>query len=296
MRNRNLFVVAVFLLVTSPALLAQQPPALGAVTPMTAPPEHSMQMPMHHGSEPDRMQMDCQAMTQTMQKMDASSKAMDDRMAILVGEMNKAKGSAKVERMAAVINELVTQRKQMRDEMAAMMPQMMNHQMQHMQSGMMGGMQSMADCPIMGGTASTKGAHHSDVMARGAKGMGFSQEKTTHHFILVDTGGRIEVTANDPSDAADIDAIRQHLTHIAGAFAQGDFALPMFIHDQTPPGVAEMKKLQKAITYRYEEIPRGARVVIITSDPAALKAVHDFLAFQIKDHQTGDPLTVQRGM
>ncbi|HYM59936.1 MAG TPA: hypothetical protein VEZ11_03470 [Thermoanaerobaculia bacterium] len=295
MRNRTLFVVA-FLLVISPALFAQQPPPAGTQTPMTAPPEHPMQMPMHHGSQPDSMKMDCQAMMQKMQKMQASSKAMDDRLATLVTEMNKARGSAKVDRMAAVISELVAQRKQMREDMTAMMPQMMNHQMQHMQSGMMGGMQSMADCPMMGDTASSKSDHHADVMTRGAKGMGFSQEKTTHHFILTDTGGRIEVTANDASDTTDIDAIRQHLTHIAGAFAQGDFALPMFIHDQTPPGVAEMKQLQKAITYRYEEVPRGARVVISTTNPAALKAVHDFLEFQIKDHQTGDPLTVQRGM
>jgi hypothetical protein len=157
---------------------------------------------------------------------------------------------------------------------------------------MMQKMQASSKASPTSGTS----AHQADVMARGATGMGFSQEKTTHHFILLDTGGRIEVTANDASDTADTDAIRQHLTHIAGAFARGDFALPMFIHDQTPPGVAEMKKLQKAITYRYEEIPRGARVVMSTNDPAALKAVHDFLEFQIKDHQTGDPLTIQHGM
>jgi len=68
------------------------------------------------------------------------------------------------------------------------------------------GMQSMADCPMMGDKASpTSGtsAHHADVMARGAKGMGFSQEKTTHHFILLDSGGRIEVIANDASDTAE---------------------------------------------------------------------------------------------
>ena len=95
--------------------------------------------------------MDCQAM---MDKMQASSKAMDDRLATFVDAMNKAKGSAKVDRMAAVINEMVAQRKQMRDDMAAMMPQMMNHMMQHMQSGMMSGMaQSMAACPMMKGSA-----------------------------------------------------------------------------------------------------------------------------------------------
>jgi hypothetical protein len=31
-------------------------------------------------------------------------------------------------------------------------------------------------------------------------------------------------------------------------------------------------------------------VRIVTHDSEALKAVHEFLAFQIKDHRTGDPV------
>jgi polyhydroxyalkanoate synthesis regulator phasin len=145
MRNAKVLLVAA-LLVTAPALFAQQPATANPPMPMPMQPGQSMQMPMQ---QPGQMQpMDCQAM---MQKMQASSKAMDDRLATLVDDMNKAKGSAKVDRVAAVVNEMVTQRKQMRDDMAAMMPQMMNHMMQHMQSGMMSGMQSMANCPMMKG-------------------------------------------------------------------------------------------------------------------------------------------------
>ena len=95
--------------------------------------------------------MDCEAM---MRKMQSSSKSMDDRLQPLIDEMNRAKGSAKVDRMAAVINELVSQRKQTRGQMMTMMPQMMGHMMQHMQSGMMGGIsQSMSGCPMMKGSA-----------------------------------------------------------------------------------------------------------------------------------------------
>jgi TusA-related sulfurtransferase len=208
-----------------------------------------------------------------MQKSQATA---DDRLSTLIKEMNEAKGSAKVDRMAAVINELVAQRK----EMQAAMPH------------------PMMDCPMMHDTSSQAGkqmdhaAHGADaMMSRGAKGMGFDQIKTTHHFALLETGGRIEVTANDAADNESISAIRMHLTHIASAFAKGDFDLPMFIHNQTPPGVPEMKRLQTAIHYRYQEIPRGARVVITTSDPTALDAVHQFLRFQIEEHKTGDPVT-----
>jgi hypothetical protein len=35
-------------------------------------------------------------------------------------------------------------------------------------------------------------------------------------------------------------------------------------------------------------------VDIVTTDAEALKAVHDFLRFQIADHKTGDPLTPRK--
>jgi hypothetical protein len=100
--------------------------------------------------------MDCQAM---MHEMHASGKAMDDRLQQLVAEMNRASGSARVDRMAAVINELVTQRTQMREQMMQMMPRMMNHMMQHMQSGMAS---SMMACPMMkhGAADKTPPAEH----------------------------------------------------------------------------------------------------------------------------------------
>jgi hypothetical protein len=95
----------------------------------------------------DAPAMNCEAM---MQEMHASSKAMDDRLQQLVDEMNKAKGSAKVDRVAAVVNELVTQRKQMREQMMTMMPKMMGHMSQHTHDGMMQGMAtSMEGCPMM---------------------------------------------------------------------------------------------------------------------------------------------------
>lgn len=42
---------------------------------------------------------------------------MDDRLRPLMDDMNKARGSVIVDRMAAVINELVAQRKQAREDM-----------------------------------------------------------------------------------------------------------------------------------------------------------------------------------
>jgi len=77
-------------------------------------------------------------------------------------------------------------------------------------------------------------------------------------------------------------------------FSEGNFEIPMFVHDQTPPGAAAMKQLKADISYKYVEIENGAKVVISSENPAAISAIHDFLAFQIKDHHTGDSLDVSR--
>ena len=131
MRQQWFLVTAIILLVGS-AVFAQQP----------APGMQGMQPPAARMDS-----MNCQAM---MEQMQASDKAMDDRLQPLIDDMNKARGSAKVDRMAAVINELVSQRKQMRENMKAMMPKMMGHMMQHMQSGMAKGMaEEMKTCPMM---------------------------------------------------------------------------------------------------------------------------------------------------
>lgn len=126
------------------------------------------------------------------------------------------------------------------------------------------------------------------VNERGDHAMGFSHEKTTHHFRLTAEGGSIEVTANDPGDAASQVQIRTHLSHIAKMFKEGDFSAPMFIHGEAPAGVPVMKRLQADITYSFETIEFGGRVRLATANPEAMDAIHSFLRYQIKDHQTGD--------
>lgn len=127
------------------------------------------------------------------------------------------------------------------------------------------------------------------VNERGDKAMGFSHEKTTHHFRLADDGGSIEVTANEASDSASLEQIKMHLSHIATMFKDGDFSTPMFTHGEVPPGVPAMTRLKSDITYKFEPIEHGGRVRITTANAEALAAIHEFLRYQIKDHQTGDP-------
>lgn len=133
----------------------------------------------------------------------------------------------------------------------------------------------------------TGGAHHLD--ARGRQVMGFDQQKTTHHFLLYEDGGAIDVSVKDAANTTDRDAIRSHLPHIAHLFAAGDFKAPMLVHDKKDvPGTKDLARLKDKITYTYVETPAGGRVNIVTTDKDAIAAVHAFLKFQIDDHKTGD--------
>jgi len=161
---------------------------------------------------------------------------------------------------------------------------------------------TMKDCPLheqhmaANKSAASGGSDQSESNAtlesRGNSAMGFEQSKTTHHFLLRPDGGIIHVQANDPHDTGNLSQIRKHLQHIAAAFSAGDFRIPRMVHDTIPPGTSTMKRFRGKIQYGYRETPTGACVVIKTEDPSALDAIHDFLRYQIRKHETGDPETI----
>jgi hypothetical protein len=144
--------------------------------------------------------------------------------------------------------------------------------------------QDMKSCPMH----KQKSEHQADVEKHGGQAMGFPPDKTTHHFVLTADGGAIEVTVNDAKDVENLQAIRSHLKQIAAMFSNGDFSVPMFVHSQVPPGVTELKDRRTEVRYSLEELPSGGLIRITTTNRDAINAVHDFFAFQIADHHTGD--------
>ena len=152
--------------------------------------------------------------------------------------------------------------------------------------------QDMQSCPMHKEHMKNSSQHQADVEKHGDQAMGFPHDKTTHHFRLYSDGGAIEVTANDGKDTENIQAIRSHLADIVRLFSDGDFSIPKFVHDQVPPGIPVMKEKRDQISYSLEEISGGARLRIQTKNGEAVKAVHDFLRFQIEDHHTGDATDV----
>lgn len=124
-----------------------------------------------------------------------------------------------------------------------------------------------------------------------AEAMGVDQYTSTHVFEDLADGGRIELQ-RDADDPVGTEQIRAHLRLIVDRFSAGDFTIPGFVHDTDQvPGTAMMAERRDAIDYEFGELPRGGQVRIRTSDPEAVRAVHEFLAFQRSDHRTGDHAT-----
>lgn len=91
------------------------------------------------------MSAKCQEMMAQHDKMMTEMKAADQRLDSLVAKMNAASGQEKIDATAAVVTELVAQRKTMRERMMSRNHHMMGHMAEHMQAGP----QSMAMCPMM---------------------------------------------------------------------------------------------------------------------------------------------------
>jgi hypothetical protein len=120
---------------------------------------------------------------------------------------------------------------------------------------------------------------------RGRQAMGVDQYTSAHRFESLPNGGRIELQ-REMDDSAGVARIRQHLKEIVVAFRSGDFRIPGAVHAMTVPGTGEMRSRRLAIRYEFHELPRGGEVRIETADPEAIRAVHQFLAFQRSDHRT----------
>ena len=121
---------------------------------------------------------------------------------------------------------------------------------------------------------------------RGKTAMGVDQYTSTHKFDALPTGGRIELQ-RDVADSAGVAQIRAHIRDIAKAFALGDFSTPEFVHMQNVPGTKLMREKRSVISYEPHDLPRGAELVILTKDSAAVVAIHEFMAFQRGEHHAG---------
>ena len=129
----------------------------GAQTPAPAVPSPATPSTGHHhkgaaakSTHDAEMKKECEAMMAGHREMQEKMTAMDATLDKLVAEMNAAKESKAVDAMerpmAAVINELVAQRKASRTMMMEMQHGSMEHMSHHMQ---MHGTKGPMECPMM---------------------------------------------------------------------------------------------------------------------------------------------------
>ena len=126
------------------AVLMSAMPSLAGQMPQ-GPPKAATAKAKPQAGMPTDMAAKCQAMMADHEKLMKEIKAADQRLDDLVTKMNAASGTEKVDATAAVVNEMVTQRRTMRDGMMKVEGGMMGHMMEHMQAGK----DSMAVCPMM---------------------------------------------------------------------------------------------------------------------------------------------------
>jgi hypothetical protein len=135
------------------------------------------------------------------------------------------------------------------------------------------------------GTSPAADSSFRSLQQRGESAMGVNQYTSQHVFEPLPRGGRI-VLQRKETDSAGEATIRAHMRTIAASFTKGDFAVPGFVHAMSDvPGTAIMKRLSAEIFYEARDLPRGGEVSITTRNPEAVAAIHDFLAFQRKDHR-----------
>lgn len=123
------------------------------------------------------------------------------------------------------------------------------------------------------------------VQQRGAQVMGVDQYTSQHTFASLGDGGTITLVRQDVADTAAVSQIRQHMREIAAQFARGDFNAPFIVHAQHVPGTTVMAARREQIQYLVRDVPGGAELRLLTTDAAAIAAIHEFLAFQRMDHR-----------
>ena len=96
------------------------------------------------------------------------------------------------------------------------------------------------------------------------------QPDATQHFQLNRDGGVIDIAATNPEDSITLESLRANLVWVALG------------------GFPELQPLRADIIYSIEPTADGARLLIKTANPEALRAVHRYLRTQIRDLATGD--------
>ncbi len=124
-------------------------------------------------------------------------------------------------------------------------------------------------------TAQADDSHAKTVMQHGERVMPFDQGQTMHMFLPDSNGGVLDIVVHDMNQAQ-ISLVRSHLLQEAAKFASGNYSDPAYNHGKKMPG-----------SVRYFETPTGAAITFSSTDRDMVSAIHQWLAAQQRDHNSG---------
>jgi len=116
------------------------------------------------------------------------------------------------------------------------------------------------------------------------KVMPFDLAKTSHIFLMTNSGGVERVIVKDANDKEQVALIQKHLEHEAEAFQRGDYSDPVSLHGEDMPGLKELQAEAEQISVRYSALPNGAEITFETADLHLLTAIHRWFGAQLSEH------------
>jgi hypothetical protein len=131
------------------------------------------------------------------------------------------------------------------------------------------------------------------LLNRVSKASGLDNERVDRHFYVLKNGGAVEVLAKNPNDEATVKAIQTYLKKESDLWTKGNFETITAVYGRPPEGTPQLKKLRNDVTFAVVPEENGAVLRMLTVNPTAKSAIHDYLRFQIDQLKTGDPTTPQ---
>lgn len=137
--------------------------------------------------------------------------------------------------------------------------------------------------PVIAQTASPERVE--EIARRGAHVMPFDLKQTQHIFSKTENGGVQQVLVRNPTNAKQIELIRQHLSKISQEFSHGDFSDPAKIHGEDMPGLAELRAAKPGqLRVEYKELDKGAEITYTSEDQGVIAGIHKWFDAQLADH------------
>lgn len=147
---------------------------------------------------------------------------------------------------------------------------------------------------LAGAQAAPAANPEQEVESRFSRAMGVPVEKVTVHFYLVKNGGVVELSAKNPTDTTTAAALQKYLQNQKDLWEKGKETAVTDVHLRAPEAASTMRRLRNDITFFMAKTDSGGVLRMFSINEQARAAIQDYLRFEITEHKTGDPTTLDQ--